>query len=118
MTSPRHILLVEDEAAIADLLRTALEASGLRVTACTGVQPALREVDRGAVDLAVLDLSLPDGPPDPLARRLADAGVPMIAISGDPTRLASFTHGQGLEKPFRIRALLDLVRETLVARDT
>ncbi|ACI52937.1 response regulator receiver protein [Gluconacetobacter diazotrophicus PA1 5] len=115
MTSPRHVLLVEDESAIADLVRTALEASGLRVTPCADVQSALRELDRGAFDLAILDLTLPDGSPDPLARRLADAGVPIIAISGDPARLATFAYGQGLEKPFRIRALLDRIKDTLPA---
>ncbi|NVN12045.1 DNA-binding response regulator, partial [Nguyenibacter vanlangensis] len=42
MTSPRHVLLVEDESAIAELIRTALDAAGLRVTACPGVQTAGR----------------------------------------------------------------------------
>ncbi|MFW7266425.1 response regulator [Gluconacetobacter sp. Hr-1-5] len=113
MTSGRHILLVEDESAIADLICTALESSDLRVTACAGVQSALDAMERGAVDLAILDLSLPDGPPDRLVARLRAAGVPLIAISGDPARLAAFAPGPTLEKPFRVRALMDLVRATL-----
>ncbi|GBQ30554.1 transcriptional regulator [Gluconacetobacter sacchari DSM 12717] len=113
MTSERHILLVEDESAIAELIRTALEASGLRVTACAGVQSALNAVEQEPVDLAIIDLSLPDGAPDRLTDRLKGSGVPMIAISGDPARLAAFTPGHTLEKPFRVRALMDLVRGML-----
>ncbi|GBR09002.1 hypothetical protein GLI01_18510 [Gluconacetobacter liquefaciens] len=113
MTSGRHILLVEDESTIADLICTALEASDLRVTACASVEAALDAMERGAIDLAILDLSLPDGPPDRLVARLKTASVPVIAISGDPARLAAFAPGPTLEKPFRVRALLDLVRSAL-----
>lgn len=113
MTSGRHILLVEDESAIAELIRTALEASGLRVTACPGVQPALNIVEQGPIALALIDLSLPDGPPDRLIDHLKAGNIPMIAISGDPARLATFTPGPTLEKPFRVRALLDQVRTIL-----
>ncbi|WP_323990771.1 response regulator [Nguyenibacter sp. L1] len=116
MTSPRHVLLVEDESAIAELIRTALDAAGLRVTACPGVQTAgraLGQAGKDRIDLAILDLTLPDGPPDPLARRLDDAGIPVIAISGDPDRLTAFPVAYRLEKPFRIRALMELVTTAL-----
>ncbi|MBB2206640.1 DNA-binding transcriptional response regulator [Gluconacetobacter takamatsuzukensis] len=113
MTSGRHILLVEDESAIADLICTALEASDLRVTACAGVQPALETVELGPIALAIVDLSLPDGPPDRLIARLKAGGVPLIAISGDPAGLAALAPIPTLEKPFRIRALMDLVHTTL-----
>nr|WP_275943738.1 response regulator [Gluconacetobacter tumulisoli] len=106
--------MVEDESAIAALIETALDGSGFRVTTCAGVHAAEQALDRGPVDLAILDLTLPDGPPDELIGRLARLPVPMIAISGDPARLARFTAGQTLEKPFRIRALMDQVRASLL----
>nr|WP_275690691.1 response regulator [Gluconacetobacter azotocaptans] len=105
--------MVEDESAIATLIETALGASGFRVTLCTGVRAAEQALDHGTVDLAILDLTLPDGPPDLLVERLTGLSVPLIAISGDPARLARFTAGQTLEKPFRIRALLDRIKALL-----
>lgn len=113
MTSGRHILLVEDESAIADLICTALEASDLRVSACPGVQSAMNAMEQGPIDLAIIDLSLPDGPPDRLIAQLKAGGIPLIAISGDPARLATLAPIPTLEKPFRVRALMDLVRSTL-----
>nr|WP_281375050.1 response regulator [Gluconacetobacter johannae] len=105
--------MVEDESVIATLIDTALDGSGFRVTLCAGVGAAEQALDHGPVDLAILDLTLPDGPPDRLVERLAGLSVPLIAISGDPARLARFTAGQTLEKPFRIRALLDRIQALL-----
>ena len=58
-----RILLVEDEAAIADAVAYALRAEGMEVVHCLTGGEALREArrtDTGPFDLAVLDVGLPD----------------------------------------------------------
>ena len=55
------ILIIEDEAAIRELLCMNLEAVGYETdTACDGMQAELKiEEDRGGYDLALVDVMLP-----------------------------------------------------------
>ncbi|POP42854.1 two-component system response regulator KdpE [Superficieibacter electus] len=55
------ILIIEDEQAIRRLLRTALEADGLRVYEADTLQRGLLEAASRKPDLTILDLGLPDG---------------------------------------------------------
>jgi two-component system catabolic regulation response regulator CreB len=54
------ILLVEDEAAIADTLIYALKSEGFAVEWLGLGQPALARIAQGGIDLAILDVGLPD----------------------------------------------------------
>jgi two-component system catabolic regulation response regulator CreB len=55
-----HILIVEDEAAIADTLIYALQAEGFSTTWLSLAQEALALQERSPVDLLILDVGLPD----------------------------------------------------------
>lgn len=55
-----HILIVDDEAELAELLAVYLRNSGFRVTLCGDGACALRCVKQEHVDLAILDVMLPD----------------------------------------------------------
>jgi two-component system catabolic regulation response regulator CreB len=55
-----RLLLVEDEAAIADTVVYALQADGHAVVHCLTGGEALREARRSHFDLAVLDVGKPD----------------------------------------------------------
>ncbi len=55
-----HILIVEDEAAIADTLLYALQAEGFETTWLNLAGPALERLQREAFDLVILDVGLPD----------------------------------------------------------
>ena len=55
-----HILIVEDEAAIADTLLYALQAEGFQTTWLNLAGPALERLQREAFDLVILDVGLPD----------------------------------------------------------
>jgi DNA-binding response OmpR family regulator len=55
------ILLVEDEAAIAAFVQTALEREGFAVEAVEDGQQALAHVNQSLPDLIILDLMLPGG---------------------------------------------------------
>ena len=55
----KHVLLVEDDAAIAAFVTTALEREGCAVTQTRTGEDALRHVRRHPPDLILLDLMLP-----------------------------------------------------------
>lgn len=65
MDQQNHILVVDDEAAICNLLKLLLEREGYRVTIATSGQEALSMLQQQPFDLVIADLVMP--PPDGLA---------------------------------------------------
>ncbi|HSC84210.1 MAG TPA: response regulator, partial [Pseudomonas sp.] len=55
-----HILIVEDEAAIADTLIYALQAEGFSTTWLQLAEAALALQEKSPADLLILDVGLPD----------------------------------------------------------
>lgn len=55
----QHILLVEDEPAVAKILRIKLEEAGFRVTVAVNGKEGLDRLMQGGVDLILLDLLMP-----------------------------------------------------------
>lgn len=84
------ILVVEDDAVLAELLVEELEAEGYRVGACGSAEQALAEIDALAPDLVVSDLQLPgaDGLAlvEALRSREPPPGVLMISAFGTVDR--------------------------------
>jgi len=126
---PARILVVEDEAALSELLRYNLAAEGHEVSVCADGEEALVMVAEEAPDLVVLDWMLPGISGLEIARRLrarrATRDIPIIMLTA---RGAEEDRVRGLEtgaddylvKPFsmseltaRIRAVLRRTRPTL-----
>jgi two-component system cell cycle sensor histidine kinase/response regulator CckA len=111
---PGVVLLVEDDTAVRELARRALEAAGYLVLAASDADQALRASDRWAerIDVLVTDLVMPGvhGPElaaDILAQR-PDMGVVFVsgydaAAVGHGSELVSV--GQFLPKPFTVASL-------------
>lgn len=57
--NPRHLLVVDDDDRIRELLKTFLTRSGFRVTAAAGAAPARQLLEALDFDLAVLDVMMP-----------------------------------------------------------
>src|SRR6202140_795582 len=57
---PIHVLLIEDDPAIADMYRVQLEFDGFRVTVATTGEIGYTSVVSGRADIVLLDLLLPD----------------------------------------------------------
>ena len=112
--SGKTVLIVEDEAPLRRVLRDLLEREGFHVLeASNGIQ-ALDEVDRGAPDVVVLDLNLPQldgfGVLSRLRSKPATAKLPVIILTaqGDEDSEVRVLEGGAddfLTKPFRPRAL-------------
>src|SRR6201999_282693 len=57
---PPSILVVDDDAHIRDVVRFALEKSGMAISIATDGKEALRQFDRNVHDLIVLDVGMPE----------------------------------------------------------
>lgn len=104
-----HILVAEDEAPLADLLRLSLEAAGHQVTLAHDGQEALRLFEQGGFDLVILDVMMPGM--DGFAvcaeiRRRSDVPIIMLTALSDPDAVVQgFDLGADdyITKPFQFR---------------
>ncbi len=120
MTAPRRILLVEDDAPIADLLSLHLRDEGLEVVHCARGDDSLVELERGNWDAIVLDLMLPgvDGLEICRRARAMTRYTPIIMISArasETHRILGLELGADdyLSKPFSVLELVARVRALL-----
>jgi len=112
-----QILAVEDEAAMADLLRSALSEEGHLVTIATDGQQAVALARTGRFDLLVLDLMLPGMDGFEVARQLRRARIqtPILVLTArDRSQdiVAALDAGADdyLTKPFSLDVFLARVR--------
>ena len=121
MTKQR-ILVVEDEADIAEVMKYNLELEGFEVDCATRGDDALAEIRRAAPDLLLLDLMLPGLNGIELARMLkrdqATAKIPLIMVTarGDELdRIVGLELGADdyVPKPFSPRELVLRVQAVL-----
>jgi cobalt-zinc-cadmium efflux system membrane fusion protein len=94
------ILVVDDDAAVRQVLGRVLSREGHRVVEAADPAGALRLADENTPQVAVVDLCLTDGDGAALAGQLQDrrAGLPLILITGYPLRLHE---NPALSRPFR-----------------
>ena len=81
----KHILLLEDDAALGKGIRFALENDGIQVELCTALSQAIGILPDKGFDLLILDVSLPDGSGLDLLRdvRRRHASVPVILLTAN-----------------------------------
>jgi len=113
-------VIVEDEPAIADIVREYLESDGLAVEVAGTVASALDALRRGTPDLLLLDITLPDGSGLDVLRAAALPGarVPTIMLtarSEEADRIVGLELGADdyVTKPFSPREVLARVRSLL-----
>jgi len=119
-----RILVVEDEDRIASFLKKGLSASGYAVVrAATGAE-ALEATEDGGLDLAILDLGLPDEDGLSILERWRTGGLEMPVIiltarDGIDDRVQGLNLGADdyLPKPFAFDELLARVRARLRPRN-
>ncbi|MFB3890857.1 MAG: response regulator [Phycisphaerae bacterium] len=116
-TAQPHVLVVDDEPDIRELLTDALGASGLRVTAAGSGQAALDISARQRPDFLVTDLRLGDCTGLDVIDRLRDSGadVPAVVITGrgDPASMAEASRRRPVElmtKPLDLDRLTAAIR--------
>jgi len=111
-----HLLVVDDDHEIRELLTRFMEKHGFRITAVRDAREARRAWTRGAFQLVVLDLMLPGEGGLDLARWLRDqedvAIIMLSAMGEDTDRIIGLELGADdyIAKPFNPRELLARIR--------
>ena len=119
MSVPARILVVEDEARIAEVVKGYLEAQGHTVDWASNGEDALATAASRRPDLVVLDLGLPGMPGEEVCRRLrAESDVPIIMLTAkdaeeDLVRGLQLGADDYVTKPFSPRELTARVRALL-----
>lgn len=117
-----HVLVVEDESAIGELIRYNLEAQGYRTTLAASGEEAELLLGEDAFDLVVLDWMLPGLSGIELCRRVrrADAtrGVPILMLTArgeESDRIRGLSTGADdyVVKPFSVPELIARVKALL-----
>ncbi len=109
----QHLLVVEDEDSIRELVSTALRFKGYEVAAAASGREALAEARNATFDLLVLDVNLPDVDGFEICRKLRADGnfVPVVFLTArdDPADLRTGFMGGGddyITKPFSLEELV------------
>ena len=114
-----HILIIEDDRAIARIEKDYLEAGGFRVTVTEDGESGCREALRGTFDLILLDVMLPGMNGFDVLQRLRDTlDVPILLVTArtedvDKIRGLGLGADDYIEKPFSPGVLVARIRANL-----
>jgi PAS domain S-box-containing protein len=114
------ILVIDDEAAVLDVVRRCLQVEGHHVLCANSGWDALEMLNGWAVDLVLLDLLLPREDAATILRRLRQRrpGLPVLLCTGQPQadpapELLRQPDVDLLRKPFHMHELWQKVRQAL-----
>lgn len=119
MTGATHILVVDDDPRIRDMLGRYFEGEGFVVSQADGGEAMRRRAADASFDLILLDLNLPGEDGLSLAREIRSASsVPIIMVTGKGEmvdRVVGLEIGADdyITKPFHLREVLARVRTVL-----
>jgi DNA-binding response OmpR family regulator len=120
MTTTAHVLIVDDDPSVRQMITDYLGDNDIRVTALASGRDIAETMARDTIDLVVLDLRLPGEDGMEIARKLreASAGLPIIMLTGkkdEADRVMGLELGADdyLTKPFSPRELLARIRALL-----
>lgn len=115
----KHILVVDDEPHIREVVQYALTREGSKVTLASNARDAARALSSEAIDLIVLDIMLPDESGLDLCRQYrAKHDVPIVFLSArgeEMDRVLGLEMGADdyLTKPFGTRELIARIKAVL-----
>ena len=119
MSNPFHILVVDDDPQIGELIKDYLDQHGFRVSTALNGREMERAMSRTHVDLIVLDLMLPGEDGLTICRRLrenTDILIIMLSAMGEePDRVVGLEVGADdyMTKPFSPRELLARIKSLI-----
>jgi two-component system, OmpR family, response regulator MprA len=117
-----HVLLVEDDDDILELLQTRLAMEGYSLSLARDGREALTQLETLTPSIMLLDLGLPRmngyAVLETLEKQRPDRSFPILIITADPHAATTLAHKpvQILLKPFALRSLITLMHEMLTDR--
>jgi two-component system, cell cycle sensor histidine kinase and response regulator CckA len=122
--TPKTILVIDDEAAVRDVVRRFLEIAGHQCLSAPTSQDAIEQMGHQPVDLVILDLMMPREDASVVFHRLRHLcpGVPILLCTGllhaEPApELFKESRVGFIRKPFRMNELWYAVRKLLSGLD-
>src|SRR4051794_19568939 len=111
MDEAEHILIVEDDPGVGEILTELLQDAGYRATLVTTLSDAHTRLARSRIDLVLCDLLLPDGNAEMELRSQA----PCLFMAGHPDGMWRLKQegSHYLAKPFTTNQLLSAIRDCL-----
>ena len=117
-----RVLLVEDNADVAEVARLLLEELGYDVVHAADVAAAREALDRGSIEVVLSDIVMLGGANGlDLAREIRQRGsLPVVLATGysDQAQVAAYEGFAILRKPYSMSGLNDALREALGAATT
>lgn len=111
----KHILLLEDDQSVIDVLTSLLEEDGYYVSSTFRVADALEILVKTKVDLLIADMLLPEGTAFPAIEEAKRRHVSYLIITGSWPHMAQLeANGEfHLTKPFRLRDFVAQVTQRI-----
>ena len=112
MTGAR-VLVVEDESLLAETLCDLMQDAGCEMVGpASTVAAALRLIDQGPIDVAVLDIRLVREMSFPIAYALRRRGIPLLFLTSYQQRNLppDLSDAILVEKPFSVPLLVEIVQ--------
>ena len=104
-----HILVIDDEKPILEVVQMALTRAGFKVEIAPDGQEGIKKFDDGAFDVVITDIMMPGIDGNNVARHIRNSNrpsTPIIGFSGTPWLLEDTEFDTVFTKPF---PLVDLV---------
>ena len=115
----QRILLLEDDEDLAEGIELSLQSDEIKLTLCSSIAEAEREMENREFDLFLLDINLPDGSGLELCRRIRASGsVPIGILTAkdmeiDIIKGLEYGADDYITKPFSLMVLRARVRALL-----
>jgi two-component system response regulator AtoC len=113
-----HLLIIDDEPALREVLANSLARAGYTVEQAGGVKEAQARLSRGDVDIAICDIKMPDGNGIDLLKSMRAAGIDtpfliITAFASVETAVESLRAGAAdfITKPVRSEEMLHRVAQ-------
>ena len=115
-----HVLVVDDEPDLCELIAEGLRAAGLQVSCAKDATEARQAIDQGdLIDAAIIDVVMPGEMGASLAEHIHSLGVPIVLISGnhDAMEQEVLEHIPCVRvaKPFQIAEVTSAVRAAMAS---
>ena len=108
-----HILVIDDEKAILDIIKIVLSSAGFKVEIALNGQDGIQKFDDGQFDLVITDIKMPELDGRAVANHIRNSDrpcTPIIGISGSPWLLKINQFDAVFEKPFHLEDLINSIR--------